>query len=598
MKNKELCFRACLIKIKRFQQKLNVGSILRCLFVVFLIFGIPLIGCGGHCESDTDCPDTKICSGYESLFWDGRVCVYSDKDLVLASDFNTNCSDAIQDYGNLDTENDNNLNRQCIDRDQDGFGGTGDCDKESLLFDCNDNREDINPEANEQCDTFDNDCNGLTDALDPNMIPRLCENQTGVCKNSTTTCVEGEFQHCSDNEYRNNSELYAFFEEGNELLCDNLDNDCDGQIDEDLEENCYSGPENTNGIGMCRAGLRRCDSGGWTECINEKTPEEETCGNDGEDNNCDYILDNIVEVGNSCINENLQNCREGIFQCANDELLCIAEPVDLLESCNSHDDNCDGQIDNAVYCGATLSCGHYHCCLLINGIAHCWGNNDSGQSSPPDRIFKYITAGGSYTCGLLEGNTAKCWGIIEEAPEGEFIQLNAGNHFVCGLKSDNTVECWGTHPLEDTTESNIIAQIVVGWDSFCSLTMDGLVECTDINFGTGGRFRQLSLNIHSNNICGITHNNSLECEVDFLENNPSAGQFAQISTGSSFVCAINKDNSTVDCWGNNNPHGTLDAPSGEFIMISAGADHTCGLRQNNTVECWGDNSFGQSNPPF
>ena len=530
MVNKKLFFLTRQIQIKGFQKELKIQSIIKftCIIVILLLFNLLLISCGGHCERDTDCPGAKICAGYESLFWDGRVCVYSDKDLVLASD-------------NTCTETENT----CIDLDQDGFEGTGNCDREFPQFDCNDNREDIYPGAVEICDTFDNDCNGFIDAQDPNMIQKPCEKQIGVCENSTRSCIQGEYQWCSDTEYRSNSEFYVPVEEGNELLCDNLDNDCDGQQDEEIEKSCYSGPEDTAGVGICsagrqrcengawaecvddqipeeeicdnldnncdgqrdegveescysgpqetmgfgicRAGTRRCENGDWTECLDEQIPEEETCENVDEDNDCDNILDNVAEVGNLCINEELMTCREGIFQCVDGVFSCVMNSVELLESCNSFDDDCDSQIDNAVYCEPTLSCGDDHCCVLVEGVAHCWGSNDRGESSPPDHIFKSITAGSNYTCGLFEDNTVECWGAIEGGPEGEFIQIDAGYSFVCGLKSDDTAECWGINFADHTSGSNVVAQLVVGLYSVCTLTINGQVECTRCTVNINGQ---------------------------------------------------------------------------------------------------------------
>ena len=34
-----------------------------------------------------------------------------------------------------------------------------------------------------------------------------------------------------------------------------------------------------------------------------------------------------------------------------------------------------------------------------------------------------------------------------------------------------------------------------------------------------------------------------------------------------------------------------------FTQISAGVNHTCGLRTDGSVTCWGNNSFGQATPP-
>ena len=38
-------------------------------------------------------------------------------------------------------------------------------------------------------------------------------------------------------------------------------------------------------------------------------------------------------------------------------------------------------------------------------------------------------------------------------------------------------------------------------------------------------------------------------------------------------------------------------PTDELQRISAGVDHTCGIRTNGTVACWGDNSYGQATQP-
>ncbi|XYH98467.1 hypothetical protein ACMHYB_01515 [Sorangium sp. So ce1128] len=51
---------------------------------------------------------------------------------------------------------------------------------------------------------------------------------------------------------------------------------------------------------------------------------------------------------------------------------------------------------------------------------------------------------------------------------------------------------------------------------------------------------------------------------------------AIVSAGGGHACALSPDG-TVDCWGSNSNGQSAD-PEGTFIQISAGTDHTCGLR--------------------
>ncbi|WP_437687735.1 hypothetical protein [Sorangium sp. So ce176] len=76
-----------------------------------------------------------------------------------------------------------------------------------------------------------------------------------------------------------------------------VDDDCDGETNEPDAgcactpgqiEACYSGPEGTDGVGTCAAGLRVCDISGtsWRPCSGQVTPARETCTDDI-DEDCD-----------------------------------------------------------------------------------------------------------------------------------------------------------------------------------------------------------------------------------------------------------------------------------------------------------------------
>lgn len=67
-----------------------------------------------------------------------------------------------------------------------------------------------------------------------------------------------------------------------EKICDNLDNDCDGSVDETLERPC-----GTTDVGICRLGVETCTNGAWSSCNNAIEPKTEICDTMGLDEDCD-----------------------------------------------------------------------------------------------------------------------------------------------------------------------------------------------------------------------------------------------------------------------------------------------------------------------
>lgn len=114
---------------------------------------------------------------------------------------------------------------------------------------------------------------------------------------------------------------------------------------------CYTGPEGTEGVGVCAPGLSTCFSGEWNMCMQDITPSEEVCN--GLDDDCNGLEDDgeLAGIGDAC-NTGLQGiCASGIAMCNEGEELCVPNNQPGNEICfNNQDDDCDGVVDENCFC--------------------------------------------------------------------------------------------------------------------------------------------------------------------------------------------------------------------------------------------------------
>ena len=76
---------------------------------------------------------------------------------------------------------------------------------------------------------------------------------------------------------------------------------------------------------------------------------------------------------------------------------------------------------------------------------------------------------------------------------------------------------------------------------------------------------------------------------------PGHTTFIAVSAGMEHSCGIRTD-ATAVCWGRNDA-GQANTPRGRFTAITAGEEHSCGIRTDATVTCWGRNDAGQTDAP-
>ena len=94
--------------------------------------------------------------------------------------------------------------------------------------------------------------------------------------------------------------------------CDDIDNDCDGEVDENgdstgpLSRWCYSGPDITRINPPCRKGTQVCEVGGaWSECVGEVPPIPEVglLACNSYDDDCDGCIDGVYQDGMCVVTE-------------------------------------------------------------------------------------------------------------------------------------------------------------------------------------------------------------------------------------------------------------------------------------------------------
>jgi hypothetical protein len=161
--------------------------------------------------------------------------------------------------------------------------------------------------------------------------------------------------------------------------CDGLDEDCDGTVDDDVPVG-EGGPCETGTVGVCAAGLRVCVDGAWA-CVPQVEPSAEVCN--ALDDDCDGETDESPEDGLLCATGGVGDCAAGRRRCADADMTCVPEDRPAEETCDGRDDNCDGTIDEGLRnaCGA---CGP-NAAEVCDGLDQdCDGRVDEDATCPDD----------------------------------------------------------------------------------------------------------------------------------------------------------------------------------------------------------------------
>jgi hypothetical protein len=225
-------------------------------------------------------------------------------------------------------------------------------------------------------------------------------------------------------------------------VCDEIDNDCDGRLNESPPEaeahnetlfrSCYTGPPGTSKEGTCASGISVCtevsittDGGVETyydygSCERQRLPAAEEC--DTLDNDCDGLSDEgVLNVCSECGPDPIEVCDGHHFDedcdgLVDENLLNVCGECgdDPIEICDGLDNDCDGDMDEELLnaCGQCGDVPRELCDFVDND---CDGNIDEDFADEvcacdhPDYVPQPE---------ICNGADEDCDGFIDEGPDG------------------------------------------------------------------------------------------------------------------------------------------------------------------------------------
>ena len=350
----------------------------------------------------------------------------------------------------------------------------------------------------EVCDGLDNDCDGKTDEEQPILA---CGK--GQCFHTISSCVGGVSHECNP------------FDGAGPEVCDGVDNDCDGDVDEDLGTvPC--------GLGECAHEADYCVAGKIQSCNPLLGAAAEVC--DTKDNDCDGLVDEelgTTSCGLGLCAQAVSNCIAGVPQ------LCDPLSVAEDEVCDGKDNDCDGDTDEEL---GSSSCGVGIC---LHTVDNC-KNGQAQECNPLEGAAEEICDGlnndcdGSIDEGFLDTDldeSADCVDLDDDADGDPDVtdcaplddSIHAGADEVCFNDTDDDCDadtpddcllasCYAIHQAAPAKPSGSYFVDPTGGDAAdkfevtCDMSTDGggwnvVNDAKTVNVATRHAYKEQSFSV-------------------------------------------------------------------------------------------------------
>ncbi len=379
-----------------------------------------------------------------------------------------------------------------LDLDGDGYG--------IIDGDCHDLDPAINPGAPEVCDGYDNNCNGQIDEgvlltfyydgdLDGYGVPDVTI--TGC---STPYGYAGTADDCDDAD--------AGVNPGAGEVCNGIDDDCDGEVDEGVMLEFYADAD-ADGYGDPAGGILACDTPeGYvaddTDCDDADAAVNPGAGEvcNGIDDDCDGEVDEgvLLTFYADADGDGYGDAGAPLLACAApagyvvdatdcDDLDAAVNPG-AEEVCNGIDDDCDAEVDEGVLLtfyadadgdGYGDGASTVLACAAPDGYVDADGDCDDGNAA--------VNPGAEEVCNGIDDD---CDGEVDEGVLSTFYADADGDGFGNGADSVQACEAPAGYIVSDGDCDDADAAVNPGAEEVCNGIDDDCDGEVDEGFDNDG----------------------------------------------------------------------------------------------------------------